>query len=107
MQPVQRHIKAPVFLWLEGPDLLLPVHHHPGGNALDTPGGKPSANLFPQQGRELIAHDPVQNPAGLLGIHQVIVDIPGMLDGVLDHLLGDLVEGDPVGLLLRELQELL
>ena len=107
LQPVQRHIKAPVFLWLEGPDLLLPVHHHPGGNALDTSGGKPSANLFPQQGRELIAHDPVQNPAGLLGIHQVIVDIPGMLDGVLDHLLGDLVEGDPVGLLLRELQELL
>ena len=104
---VQRYIDRPVLLGLEGPDLLLPVHHHPGGHALDTSGGKAPADLFPQQRGQLVAHDPVQDPSCLLGIHQVIVDLPGMLDGILHHLLGDLVEGHPVGLFLRQVQQLL
>ena len=105
--PVQRHVQRPVLPGLEGTDLLLPVHHHPGGHALHPSGGQAPADLFPKQGGQLIAHDPVQNPSRLLGIHQIVINIPGIADGILHHLLGDLVEGDPVGLAVRQVQQLL
>ena len=56
---VQHYIERPIFLGLKSPDLLLPVHHHPGGNALDTSGGESPADLLPQQGGQLIAHNTV------------------------------------------------
>ena len=36
-----------------------------------TPRGKPPAHLFPQKGRELVAHQAVQHTAGLLGVEPV------------------------------------
>ena len=62
-------VQGPVLLRLKGLDLPLPVVHHPGGHGLDPPGGEASADLLPQQGAQLVAHDAVQNPAGLLGVH--------------------------------------
>ena len=100
-------IQRPVLLRLEGLDLPVPVVHHPGGHRLDPPGGKAPANLLPQQGAEFIAHDPVQNPAGLLGIHQLLVNVPGLPDALLHHVLGDLVERHPPALVVRQVQELL
>ena len=105
--PVQPHIQGPVLPGDKGTDLILPVHNQAGGHALDPTGGKTPADLLPQQRRKLIAHDPVQNPAGLLGVHQVIVDIPGMGNGFPNHLLGDLVEGHPAGLFIGQIQKLL
>ena len=43
----------------------------------------------------------------MLSIHQVIIDIPGGLNGGTDHFLGDLVEGNTLGLLIGQLQQLL
>ena len=103
----EHHIDAPVFHRLEGADLPLPVHHHAGDHALDAAGGKACADLAPQEGRELIAHDAVQNPPGLLGVHQIHVDAAGVLDGVGNGGAGDLVEGDPLALFRRQLQKLL
>ena len=104
---VQGHIQRPVLLGLEGADLIFPVHHHSGGDGLDASGGQTPAHLLPQQRGQLIAHDPVQNPSGLLGIHQVIVDVPGMLDGFSHHPLGDLIEGYPVRLFVGQPQQFL
>ena len=92
--------EGPVLLGLEGTDLLLPLHHKPGGHRLNPAGGQAPADLLPQQRGELVAHDAVQHPPGLLCVHQVLVDLPGMGDGVLHYLPGDLVEGDPEGLVL-------
>ena len=99
------HIQRPVFPGLECPDFILPIHHHAGGNGLDTACRQAPAHLLPQQRRKLVAHDPVQNPAGLLGIHQIIVNIPGMGNGLLDHLLGDLVESDTLSLFIGQAQQ--
>ena len=101
------HVDAPVFLGDEGADLPLPVHHHAGDHALNAAGGEAGAHLPPQEGAELVAHDAVQDPAGLLGVHQVHVDVPGVPDGLGDGGLGDLVEGDPLGLVTVQLQKLL
>ena len=100
-------VQRPVFLGLEGRNLMLPVADHPGGYGLDPSSGQAAADFLPQQRRELVAHNPVQNPPGLLGVHQVLVDGPGGRDGLVDHLFGDLVEGHTVGLVVRDVQQLL
>ena len=103
--PVQGNINGPVLLGLEIPDFLFPVHHHPGGNALNPSGRQSPTDFLPQQRGKLITHNPVQNSPGLLGIHQIIVDFPGMLDGLLHHLLGNFIEGDSPGLFIRQRQK--
>ena len=105
--PVQQHLQSPVFLGDEGADLLFPLGHQAGGHGLDPAGGQAPADLLPQQGGELIAHNPVQNAPGLLGVHQVLVNVPGGGDALGNHLFGDLVEGNPAGLVLRQVQQLL
>ena len=100
-------LDGPVLLGDEGADLVLPLAHQPGGHRLHPSGGQPPADLLPQQGGDLIAHDPVQHPARLLGVHQVLIDGPGVGDGVVDHLAGDLVEGHPAGLVVGQVQQLL
>ena len=99
--PVELHIQRPVFLRLESADLVFPVHNQTGCHRLNASGGQPPANLFPEQWGKLVAHNPVQNAPRLLGIHQIIVDVPRMLNGLPDHLLGNLVKGDPMGLIIR------
>ena len=69
-------------------------------------GGETPPDLFPQQRGELVAHDPVQDPSGLLGVHQVLVNVPVGGDGLIDHPLGNLVEGHPPGLVAGEAQQL-
>ena len=100
-------VQGPVFLGLKGPDLLLPLAHQPGGHRLDPSGGQAPADFFPQQRRELVAHDAVQDAAGLLGVHQVLVNGPRGGDGLVDHFFGDLIEGDPVSAVVGQLQKLL
>ena len=73
---------------------------------LDTACGQTPPDLFPQQRGKLVAHDSVQNPPRLLGVHQIIVDIPGVADRLLDHLLGDFVKGHPLRLPVGKVQQL-
>ncbi|MPN17862.1 hypothetical protein SDC9_165217 [bioreactor metagenome] len=103
----QKRVQRPVFLGLKGLDLPLPVVHHPGCHGLDPPCGKAPADFLPQKRAELIAHDTVQNAPGLLGIHQILVDVPGLANRLLHHLFGNLVKGHPAGLFIRQIQKLL
>ena len=86
---------------------MLPVADHPGGYGLDPSSGQAAADFLPQQRRELVAHDPVQNTPCLLSVHQTLVDLPRPGDGLADHPLGDLVEGHPAGFFIRQPQQLL
>ena len=105
--PGKIHVQRPVLLRLEGADLLLPLAYQAGGYGLDPPGGEPPADLFPQEGGELVAHDAVQDAPGLLGVHQVHIDVPRRGDRLVHHPLGDLVEGHPIGLVVGDTQKLL
>jgi hypothetical protein len=71
------------------------------------PAERPRRIFFHSSGRELVAHDAVQHPAGLLGVHKVYVYVPGLLDALGDDFFGDLVEGHAAGLVVRQVQQLL
>ena len=84
----------PVLFLDEGLDLALALHDEAQRHRLNATGGEATAHLVPQQGRHLVAHQAIEDAAGLLRIHQVAVDVAGVQEGVLNGLLGDFVEGD-------------
>ncbi len=61
----------------------------------------------PQERRQLIANDSVENTACLLCIYQIDINIARVLDTRADRLLGDLVKRSRDGILVLELEQLL
>ena len=100
-------VEVPVLLGDEAADLVLAVDDHPGGDRLHPAGGQAAPDLLPQQRAELVADDAVQHAPGLLGVHQVHVDGPGVPYALLHDVPGDLVEGDAAHGLVRDPQQLL
>ena len=92
----QHGVDVPVFLGLEGLYLLLPVHNQAHGHALHAPGRKPAAHFAPQKRAELIAHQPVQHAARLLGVEQVHIDGARGSHALLHALFGNFAKGDAV-----------
>ena len=98
---VDRHPsgEGPVFHRNELFNLVFAVADDAQGDRLDAPGAQPPVSKASAQERtQLIAHQPIQDPAGLLGLDLVPVDLPGLRDRPGHGLFGDLVEGDPVDL---------
>ena len=100
----QSSVHVPVFLGLEGFDLLLAVVDDADSYALDAARRQTAPDFPPQEGAQLIAHQTVQHTAGLLGVEEVFVDGAGVGHTLLHALLGDLVEGHAVGLVGVEAQ---
>src|SRR2546430_1607482 len=90
----ERGLERPVLLGHKGLDLALAVDNQPKGDGLNAAGGKPVANLLPEERRHRVADEPVDDASGLLGVDQVLVDVPRVLGGFLDGGRRDLVEGD-------------
>jgi hypothetical protein len=96
---MQQSVQRPVLERLEGANLAFALHDQAHGHGLHAAGRKPAAHLVPQQRRNLIAHQAIQDAARLLRVHQILVDVARVLEGLLHGLLGDLVEGDAANLL--------
>jgi hypothetical protein len=64
-------------------------------DALDAAGAEPGLNLLPQDRRDHVPVETVDDPAALLRVDQLQVDVARVLDCAADRLLGDLVELDP------------
>ena len=101
------HVQRPVFLRLEGADLIFAVNHDPCGHRLHAPGGQAGLDLAPEQRAELVAHNAVEHAARLLRIDQILIDLARVLDALGDDLLRDLVESHALGLVVRQIQQLL
>ena len=101
----QGGVHVPVFLGLEGFDLLLAVVDDADGHALDAARRQAAPDFPPQEGAQLIAHQTVQHTAGLLGVEEIFVDGAGVGHALLHALLGDLIEGHAVGLVGVEAQD--
>ena len=80
-------------------DLPLSVADDLQGRRLYSARRQSSADLPPEQGTDLVPHQSVQHASGLLGIHQLLVDLAGVLDRFLDLGFCDLIEFDPALLL--------
>ncbi len=89
-------VDVPVGRRDEGHPLALPLDDHPGRDGLDPTGGQPRPDLAPQHRRDLVAVEPVEDAAGLLGVDEPGVELAGGARGALDGLLGDLVEDHPL-----------
>jgi len=103
------NVHLPVGLRLKVLDLELSVADKAKGHGLDTPGGEtlePPAGQHPGEERTyLIAHQPVQDPAGPLGLHLSDVHLARLLQGPPHCLRSDLVEEHPREPVLRPVGE--
>ena len=103
----QAGVQRPILLRYEIRDLLFPLGHQTHGHGLDTACRQAAADLLPQQRAELVADDAVKDPAGLLGIHQIIIDAARLLNAARYDIFRDLVERHALRLVVRQLQQLL
>ncbi len=80
---------------LEGQPLPLSLDDEAHRHRLDPPRRELGADLLPQQRRDLVAVEPVDDPPSLLRPHEVLVDLARVLQRALDRFAGDLVEDQP------------
>jgi hypothetical protein len=93
----EARVHAPVLEWDECLDLALAVDDQSEGHRLHTACGQgPPLQAFLEERRQLEPHQPVEDPPGLLGVHQIEVDPAGFLEGPLHRVARDLRERDPV-----------
>ncbi len=97
-------IQRPVLFRNKGVDLLFSVADDAQRHRLDTPRAQSPLDLRPQHRRYLIAHHPVQTPSCLLGIHQIHVDLSGVLQRFFDRRLRDLIKSNAVNFLVFQFQ---
>ena len=88
-------LDVPVVGGPEGHPLALPLDHDPGRHRLHPAGGQLRQHLLPQHRGDLVAVEPVQDPPGLLGVHQRGVDVARLGHRPGDRGRGDLVEHHP------------
>ena len=71
-------VDAPVLDRPERPDLALALDDQAHGDRLDAAGGQAGPDAAPQERADLVADQPVEDPAGLLGVDQLQVDLAGL-----------------------------
>ncbi len=92
----------PVLAGREASDLPLALHDEAHRDRLDSPGREARAHLAREERAQRVPHQAIDDPARLLRVDKVLVDLPRMGEGMQDGGLGDLAEGDPRQLLRRE-----
>ena len=95
----------PVLLLLERLDFPLALHNQAQGHRLDTPRGDAALHFFPEQRAHLVAYQPVQDTASLLGLHKMGVDAARVLEGLADRVARDLVKDHAIKFHLPGVQE--
>ena len=85
-------VDRPVLDRDEGLDLVLALADDPKRHRLDPPGGESPPDLLPEQVRDLVSDEAVDDAAGLLGVDAAAVDLAGRFHRREHGLLGDLVE---------------
>src|SRR4029079_19350369 len=91
-------LERPVLPSGECGDLPLALDDEPHRDRLDAPGGQTRSDLPAEQRAVRAADETVDDPAGLLRVDEVRVDVSWMGEGVADRALGDLAERHPTGL---------
>ena len=87
---------GPVLDVLERFDLALALDDHPQRDGLHPPRGEAAADAVPEERRDAVADDPVEDPPRLLRVHLLLVDLAGGVDRPAHRLARDFVEQDPL-----------
>ena len=91
----QNGLHVPVIGAGESHPFTLTVDDQTGRHRLHTTGGQPRKHFLPQHWGDLVAIETVKDASGLLSVDEVGVKFTGVGDGLVDSLLGDLVEDHP------------
>jgi len=94
--PLEGRRDRPVLLGREVADLLLALADDPHGDGLDAAGREPPLDLVPEDRADLVAHQPVEDAPGLLGLVAVAVQGQGVADRREHRVLRQVVEQHPV-----------
>ena len=83
------------------------MHQQADGDGLNPAGAQAPSHLFPEERREGVAHQAIQDAPRFLGMDKLHVELAGLLQGSPDGFLGDLVEHHPLdrNLRVQELQQ--
>ena len=92
---VERALDVPVGGGDEGHPLALAFDDEAGCDGLDATGRQPRHHLLPEDGRDLVAVEPVEDAPRLLRVDQRLVHGARVGERLLDRALGDLVEDHP------------
>ena len=72
--------------------LPLALHDEPGRHRLDAAGRQTAHDLLPEDRRDLVAVEPVEDAPRLLRVHEPLVDLACLLESPFDRVARDLVE---------------
>ena len=97
----ERAQQVPVGGRAKGHPLPFALDDQPHGHALHPPRREPRANLPPQQRRNVITIEPIDNPPDFLRADQGLVDRAWLFQGVANRFFGDLMEHQPMDRNLR------
>ena len=102
----QQCLDRPVLARSESVDLALALDHETHGDRLDAAGRQPRVDLPPQQRRQGVADETIEDAPRLLGVHEVVVDVARMSERVADRVRRDLGEGHAARLVRRHFRGL-
>ena len=89
-------LNRPILLGDKRLNRLLALNDQAHRHRLDTPSRQPTLHLIPEQRAELVANEPVENAAGLLGVNQVTINLAWVIDRLLHRAPGDLLKDHTV-----------
>src|SRR5260370_32824244 len=92
---LQARIERPVLFRAKCLALLLALDDYPQRHRLDPSGADSALDLVPQQRAYLVPYQPVEHPARLLSVEQVVIELLRIRDRRAHRALGYLMEQDP------------
>ena len=102
----KQRAEGPEFFGHEGEPFLFAFHDEAQRHRLHSSGGNAALHGFPQQRRNLVAHETVEHAAGLLGVEEIGIDVVRMFQGVLHGAGRDFVELNALDVLRLVLDDL-
>ena len=91
---LELRFQIPIDRGTKRPSLLFALDDQTDGNALDASGAESGLHFFPEQRRQGVAIQTVENAAALLRAHEVLVHVRRILERFPHRVFGDLVEDD-------------
>ena len=89
---LETSLEVPVTAAAECPTCTFPLHQQSHSHGLHTPRGQAPGHLLPQQRRQGVSHQTVQDASRLLGMHEFHIQLTGLVKSPANRLLGDLVK---------------
>ena len=91
---LKTRLEVPVHRGTKRSTFLFALDEQTNGHTLNAAGAQSGLDLLPEQRRQRVAVQPIENAAALLRTNQVFVEVGRIVECLLDRILGNLVEDD-------------